>query len=446
MTITTYSDALDFLYSFVDYSLTRNLRYSPDKFNLDRMKQFMQVIGNPHTNYPIIHVAGTKGKGSTSAMITSILSEAGYRVGFYSSPHMVKFTERIKIGNEEISQQQLTSLVNELEKSVMRIGNLTTFEITTAIALKYFQNMKVDAAVVEVGMGGRLDATNVVDPVVSVITSISHDHTKFLGNTLVKIALEKAGIMKENKPVIIGRQKGKIGEILVKEARQKKAIPILVQDNYCFSISSHDLFGQKIVIRQKFVKNQFRNEKIMPFEAVIPLLGRHQAENALNAYCAIQTLRDLGFKVPQNAIRRGFEVVNWPGRFEVIHHKPLIIVDSAHNPDSFRKLRATIKDYIPNKKINFLFAASEDKAIKKMLEIIKPYVGQLIITRTSHPRAANICDILEAAKELGYKDIKYGEFDVMISDTLNSTNQSEVIVAAGSIFLAGAIKEIFQNN
>jgi dihydrofolate synthase/folylpolyglutamate synthase len=198
-----YQEALDYLYSFVDYSLTRSFRYTPDKFDLGRMVRFLQLLGDPHQSYQVIHVAGTKGKGSTAALIASTLRAAGYKTGFYTSPHLQDYTERIQVDGQPIPPGDLAALVEELKPVVAQIERLTTFEITTALGFLYFARQKVDVAVAEVGLGGRLDATNVVDPLVSVITSLSLDHMAVLGDTLPKIAFEKAGIIKPGRPVVL---------------------------------------------------------------------------------------------------------------------------------------------------------------------------------------------------------------------------------------------------
>ncbi|MCI0495114.1 bifunctional folylpolyglutamate synthase/dihydrofolate synthase, partial [candidate division KSB1 bacterium] len=227
-----YQEALDYIYSFVDYSLTRNLRYSSEKFDLSRMNQLLELIGNPQKDFKIIHVAGTKGKGSICAMIASILSQGGYKTGFYSSPHMVEFTERIRIGDEFIEKNVLADYINELKPYVNQVNAITTFEITTVLALKFFSDQKVDFAVIEVGLGGRFDATNVVSPIISVISTISFDHIMILGNTLSKIAFEKAGIIKNNIPVVVSRQKRTALQTIKKIAVERNAPFISVNDDY----------------------------------------------------------------------------------------------------------------------------------------------------------------------------------------------------------------------
>jgi dihydrofolate synthase/folylpolyglutamate synthase len=204
---TLYQQALDYLFSFVDYSLVRSLRFTEGKFDLGRMGQFLELLGNPQNDYPVVHVAGTKGKGSVCALCASGLRAAGYRVGLYTSPHLQDYAERIQVDGQPISHDELVALLEEIKPSIEKVHELTTFEITTALAFLYFSRKKVQAAVVEVGLGGRLDATNLVDPAVSVITTLSYDHMAVLGDTLDKIATEKAGIIKPSKPVVSAPQK-----------------------------------------------------------------------------------------------------------------------------------------------------------------------------------------------------------------------------------------------
>src|SRR5918996_4243463 len=228
---TQYNRALDYLYSFVDYSLKHSSEIAKAEFNLDRMFALMEELGNPHTKYPIIHVAGTKGKGSVCAMCASALQATGYKTGLYTSPHLWDYTERIQINGEPISHEQLIELVEEVKPAVGRIPKLTTFEITTALGLLAFAKNSVDAAVIEVGLGGRLDATNIVAPNVSVITSLSYDHMAVLGDTLAKIAGEKAGIIKEGMPVVSSPQKEEALEVLERVAKlNDSAITLIGKD------------------------------------------------------------------------------------------------------------------------------------------------------------------------------------------------------------------------
>lgn len=435
--IKNYQEALDYLYSFVDYSLTRNLRYSPEKFNLSRMTGLLQLLGNPQNNYKIIHVAGTKGKGSICAMLNSILTRAGYKAGFYSSPHMIDFNERIRIGDELISQNDLIKCTNSLIPFIDQIAEITTFEITTALAFKYFSDKSVDLAIIEVGMGGRLDATNVVTPIVSVISTISHDHTRILGNTLGKIAFEKAGIIKNEIPVIMSKQKKSAREMIIKIAKERNSEVVDVPYLYPVKLISKNLEIQEFEITSSLGG---------PTLIKIPLIGEHQIENASTAYAAILELRRRGINVEDEAIREGFLRVQWPGRLEIINKEPLVIIDGAHNPESFRKLKKTIFEYLPNKKIILVFGVSEDKNVKTMLRIIKPVVDTLVITQSRHPRALNIDKIHEIAISLGFNCQIKERVEDAAKYAEKIAGEKGAVITAGSIFVAGAFQEIYLKN
>lgn len=430
---TEYQEALNYIYSFVDFSLTRNLRYAPEKFNLNRMIAFLNLLENPQNHYCNIHVAGTKGKGSICAMISSILTCAGYSTGFYSSPHMVDFAERIRIGNQLISHQEITKLINGLKPSIEKIDQITTFEITTAMAFKYFKDKDVDISVIEVGMGGRFDATNVIKPCLSVISTISHDHTKILGNTLEKIAFEKSGIIKNSIPVVMSKQKISARKMIAKIAQEKNAKLIDASKEYKLKTYNKQL---------EFQEFEILKEKKSSGIIKLPLIGDHQQENAVSAFAAIHDLRTQGWNISDDAIREGFYQVHWPGRFELIHNEPLLIIDGAHNPDSFRRLVKTIIDYFPGKSVTFIFGASEDKNVSLMLKIMKPVIDTLIATKSTHPRAMDPVDIMKIAGNLNIKCFGEDSIETAITKAKNTAGKNGVIIAGGSIFVAGAVREI----
>ena len=433
-----YQRSLDFIYSFIDLSITRNLRYSPDKFNLSRMYVVMSLLGNPQLNYDVVHVAGTKGKGSICAMTASIMREAGYKVGFYSSPHMIDFRERIKVNDNEISKQSLINYVMKLRHIFKTVDQLSTFEIITAIAFKYFADQQVDIAIIEVGMGGRLDATNVVEPIVSIISPISHDHMNILGDTIAKIAREKAGIIKKSVPVIISPQKESAKEEIKIIANRKGSFIIDVSENYTFEQINYSLEKQSFVIKEKLI---YPSDTYNPIYE-IPLLGDHQINNAITAFACILRLRKLGYEINENALKNGFSKVEWPGRFEVVCKKPLIIVDGAHNRDSFRKLRNTIKKYLAGKKVILIFGASEDKEVKLMIKIIKPYIEHFIFTKSEHPRALGLGELEKFASSLDLDNYSIRDIGSIVPLILRKSDQKNTYIASGSIFIAGAIKQL----
>ncbi|BBB48569.1 bifunctional folylpolyglutamate synthase/dihydrofolate synthase [Pelolinea submarina] len=438
-----YQLALDYIYSFIDYSLTRNLRYSAEKFNLSRMVTFMQLLGNPQLDYKVIHVAGTKGKGSTSAMLTSILTSAGIKTGFYSSPHMLEFNERIRIGRQLITNQELVDLVDEIKPFVAQVKELTSFEIITGMAFLYFSRQKVDFAVIEVGMGGRLDATNVVQPLLSIITSISHDHMKVLGSTLSKIAGEKAGIVKPGIPVVISPQKKTAKDAILTAASEKGAQVLQSDRLYNIVQGAHSLDGQyfHFVSRKE---NTFIAQHSSP-EFFMLLIGRHQLENARTAYVALEVLKDKGFPITEDQIRDGYRNIDWPGRMEIISRNPLIIVDGAHNRDSFRKFKNTIDAYLPDKKKLLIFGASEDKEVELMLGRIQSSLDVLIITKAQHPRALEGEVIAVKAEKMNIKYHITDSVEDALATALRLADDQTVILAAGSIFIAGAVKNVWEN-
>jgi dihydrofolate synthase/folylpolyglutamate synthase len=374
---TSYNLALDYLYSFVDYSLKHSSELAKAEFNLDRMRDLMAELGDPQKQYPIVHVAGTKGKGSVCAFAASGLRAAGYRVGLYTSPHLLDYCERIQINGIPVSHESLVYLVERAKPAVARIPKLTTFEITTGLGLLWFAAQKADVAVVEVGLGGRLDATNVVTPIVSVITSLSYDHMAVLGNTLAKIALEKAGIIKAGVPVVSAPQKPEALDVLRRVAGEHQAPFTLVGKDVEFRPLDHSLDGQRLTV-------DGLHDSIA---LTVPLLGSHQVENAAIAAAALWSLRGRGLEISDVALRNGFATVHWPARFQVVQREPTVILDSAHNQDSFARLSQALDDYFPGRQVYLVFGASEDKNIPGMFAEIKSKTKQIFITKANHPRA-----------------------------------------------------------
>ena len=427
-TETAYNLALDYLYSFVDYSLKHASELAKADFSLDRMFALMDALGEPQNAYPIIHVAGTKGKGSTSALCAAALQAAGYKVGLYTSPHLEDYCERIQIDASPLAHGQLAALVDEVRPAVARVPKLTTFEITTAIGFLAFARAGVDAAVVEVGLGGRLDATNVATPRVSVITSLSMDHMAVLGDTLAKIAGEKAGIIKEGIPVVSSPQKAEALDVLERVARERSASLTLVGRDVKFAFVSSSLDGQHFIIHN----SEFR---IMNYE--IPLLGQHQIINAATAYAALQAS---GLAVSDETIQKGFSQVKWPARFEVARREPPVIFDSAHNDDSFARLRETLETYFPGRPVYLIFGASEDKNIPGMFREMKPKIKKLIATRADHPRALEVEKILGLADQAQVKNEAATPVSAALARALElSAKDGSIVLSAGSMFVTAEV-------
>jgi dihydrofolate synthase/folylpolyglutamate synthase len=429
---TAYNSALDYLYSFVDYSLKHSSELAKADFNLDRMRALMVELGNPQDQYSIVHVAGTKGKGSVSALCASALQSAGYNVGLYTSPHLLDYCERIQVNGESVSHDELVNLVELVKSAVARIPKLTTFEITTAIGLLYFSQQQVDAAVIEVGLGGRLDATNVVIPKVSIITSLSYDHMAVLGNTLALIAGEKAGIIKLGVPVVSAPQKDEALEVLVRIAKERNAPMTLVGRDVTFKPLNHSLDGQNLEITAQSWK----------LNITIPLLGAHQVENAATAYAALKASE---LEISDHDIQNGFARVKWPARFEVVRREPPVIFDSAHNQDSFARLRQALDDYFPDKFVYLIFGASEDKNIPGMFEEIKPKIKRMFVTKADHPRALEPERIIELARQAEVPNEAADSVEAAFACALDlSEKDGSIVLSAGSMFVTAEVMAVWK--
>jgi len=442
-----YQQALDYLYSFVDYSMTRSFRWSADKFDLKRMDDLMAALGHPEREYPIIHIAGTKGKGSVAAMCESVIRAAGYQVGLYTSPHMHDYAERIRVNGKPILHRELISLIDEVRPVIESIRELTTFEITTALGFLYFARQHIQAAAIEVGLGGRLDATNITTPAVCVITSISYDHMQILGNTLAEIAGEKAGIIKPGIPIIMAPQLDEARQVIARIAAERQAPFIDVDRDYRFAPTDRSLNGQALKIWQEtedLPANTIGDAwgtHSNPARITIPLLGLHQVDNAVTAYAALDTFQKIALPVDQQAFQDGFAKTVWPGRFEVLSPDPRIIVDCAHNRDSAARLRKTLLEYFPDRRAILVFGASEDKDIAGMLEELAPVTAQVILTRSFHPRAAEPDQLASQAQLIGVSARIVAEVADAMEVALQSIRENEIILATGSIFIATAVRE-----
>ena len=445
-TETAYNHALDYLYSFVDYSLKKSSELAKADFNLERMRALMVLLGNPEQKYPILHVAGTKGKGSTSALMASALTAAGYKTGLYTSPHLQDYIERIQIDGRPISHIQLVELVEQIKPQVAAVPKLTTFEITTAIGFLFFAQQKADAAVIEVGLGGRLDATNVVTPRVSVITSLSYDHMAVLGYTLTLIAGEKAGIIKPGVPVVSSPQKDEAQVVLERVAKECHAPLTLIGREVLFAGGEHSLGGQTLSVSRLQKGQGKKKEAENSKESVIlrvPLLGQHQVVNAATAYAA---LKASGLKVSDTAIRQGFAGVIWPCRFEIVRCEPPVILDSAHNLDSFEKLDQTLEEYFPGRRVILIIGLSEDKDLTGMLGALKGRLELVLATKAVHPRAIEPQKIVETANRLGIRAEAATPVDVTLARALElAAGGGEIVLSAGSMFLTAEVKTAWQN-
>jgi len=432
-----YNKALDYLYSFVDYSLKHISELAKAEFNLDRMFALMEELGNPQKKYPIIHVAGTKGKGSVSALCASALQAAGYKVGLYTSPHLLDYVERIQVNGEPISHEFMIELVDEIKPAVAKIPKLTTFEITTALGFLSFARQGCSAAVIEVGLGGRLDATNIVTPKVSVITSLSYDHMAVLGNTLAEIAGEKAGIIKPGVPVVSSLQKEEALEVLERIAKLNNSAMTLIGKDVKFELLNSSLDGQSLSI----ARSGAERSRSAAVEVKIPLLGSHQLENAATAYAALQVS---GIPIKDEAIQKGFSQVKWRARFEVLRREPPVVIDSAHNRDSALRLRETLDEYFPDRPVILIFCALEDKDISGILVELKPRIERVVATHADHPRAPSAEWIAEQVKQAGIPVEAISPVSSALERALELAGTQKLVLSAGSVAFAGEVSAAWQ--
>ncbi len=427
----TYKEALDWLYSFIDYGVKRSYRYSPEVFDLTRVKTLLASLGDPQEQYPTIHIAGTKGKGSTAAMISSGLHAAGYTTGLYTSPHLIDFTERMQINGEQISESEFVELVERLKPKVEALPEISTYELTTALAFMYFAKHPVDCAVVEVGLGGRLDATNVIQPLVSVITSLSYDHTHLLGDSLSDIAAEKAGIIKNETPVVMAPQQYEADLVVRSIAEERKAPVVQINRDWHYVATDRNFDGQAFQVWRE-------GEDDTRVDLTIPLLGHHQAQNGAVAYVALQTVSGRGLPMNLEQIQQGLASTKWAGRFQVLAREPAIVLDSAHNRESALKLRIALDDYFPGRPVTMVFGASSDKDVRGMFLELAPRVFQVILTRAAHPRSEDPETLARLAQGFGFAAEVVEPVAAAMQQATAAASKEHVILATGSLFVVGS--------
>jgi dihydrofolate synthase/folylpolyglutamate synthase len=429
-----YQAALDYVLSFADYE--RAFR-SAVVFDLARIEALLKRLRDPQLAARSVHVAGTKGKGSTSAMIASMLIASGYRTGLYTSPHLHTFRERIKVDGELIAEEKFAEIVEGLKPDVETVnrlgglGELTTFEILTALAFVYFKERGVDFQVLETGLGGRLDATNVVKPEVCAITSISFDHTEVLGNTLAQIAKEKAGIIKLGSRVVSAPQYPEASAVIEKVCRERGASLIKVGEEVTWRRNKISDFGQSFQL--KGIRGDY--------DLSIPLLGEHQLENAAVAVSALEVLADQGAKISSESMAKGLSQVHWPGRLQILHRNPLFVVDGAHNADSAMKLREALKQYFDFDDAILVVGTSQEKDIAGIVAELSLLPSMVIVTRSRHPRAVVTSELVAEFSKWGVKPQVAENVASAVDLALAEAKPGDLICATGSIFIVAEVIE-----
>jgi dihydrofolate synthase/folylpolyglutamate synthase len=429
-----YQESIEYLLNFADFE---RLPRAGVVYDLARVESLLARIGNPHLGRTTVHVAGTKGKGSTCAMVAAVLAAAGLRTGFYSSPHLLSYTERIRVDNKNISEADWAALATSIAPAVAAEnadashGILTTFEILTAMAFLHFRNVNADAQVMEVGLGGRLDATNVVIPDVCVITSISYEHMEVLGTTLPEIAREKAGILKPGVPVAVAPQAPEALAVIERIAAEKNAPLTLVGREVTFTTGPADDAGQSFTVQGR----------LGTYSPRIPLLGAHQVENAAAAVATLEILREQGLPVTEKHIAEGLAGVSWQGRLQVLGKEPWVIADIAHNGDSMRRLGEALAAGFPHEKTTLVIGFGNDKDTDRIIDEAVRFADRVVIVASRHPRALPPEKIAAAFTRRGIEPAVTANVPAAMKLALEASSPADLVVAAGSIFVIAEVLE-----
>ncbi len=437
----TYEQAIEFLYGRINFERIHSDAYTTSDFKLDRMRMLLERIGNPQERIPVVHVAGTKGKGSTCSMLAGVLTRAGYRTGLYTSPHLIRYEERFTVDGHLPSPQDVVALVNRIRPHVAEMDNLpsrlhpTYFEITTALAWMHFEERSVDIAVLETGLGGRLDSTNLCCPVVTVITNISRDHTQLLGSTIREIAVEKAGIVKANVPLITGVTHSDAVAVMTAAAADHHSPVWLL---------GREIRHERIDAPDGASRWRIDTPDTSLFPVILALRGDHQAANAALAVAASVQLRQRGWSIPDEAILSGLSAVRWPARVEEVHREPSVVLDAAHNWESAKALVHALEPTSPRRRRILVFATTRDKDYRGLVRILLPHFRTVIITKyLENPRGVPIEDLESYIATIADRPV-HTVIDPYSAWKLarKLAQPTDQIVVTGSFFLIAELREL----
>jgi dihydrofolate synthase/folylpolyglutamate synthase len=419
-----YQQSLDYLYNLEKFGMI---------FGLTQMERILNAIGNPHKEIQVIHIGGTNGKGSTAAMMSSILQKEGYRVGLYTSPHLVRFTERIKVNGKEIEEEEVATLAEWMKKEIEAADitlPFTFFDFTTAMALHYFKQRLVDLTILEVGLGGRLDSTNVVDPLISIITNIAKDHEEYLGKSISKIAREKAGIIKKGRPLITAATQPQVLRLFSKICQEKGAPYFRVGKEFRYVRAEDGDFHYEGL-----------NRKLWSIH--LNLKGYHQILNATTALGTMEVLEDLGYRVSTDAMIDGLREVDWPGRLEMVSSSPRVILDGAHNPAGVLAIQESLEKEFQYQHLILLIGIMKDKDIQSMLHLLAPLADHIILTRPQTDRAASPDLLKKLLGRNGKKAEVIENLKEAIEKGLSLTQKEDLLCITGSLYTVGEARAYF---
>ncbi len=437
----SYEEAVARLLGLVDHERSAPAQPRQKRiYDLRNVERLLARMGDPHLRRGIVHVAGTKGKGSTAAMVESIAQAAGYSTGFYSSPHLHSFCERIRRDGQPVSRERFAELTDVVwphhldNANDPEAGPATLFEYLTAMGFQCFAGDAVDVSVIEVGLGGRLDATNVVTPEVSVITPVSLDHMAILGDTIGEIAADKAGIIKRQVPVVVGPQFPEAMEAICQAAAAQSAPVISVGDAITWAVEQASVDGQLLEIRGRRDTYRLR----------LPLLGDFQGANGATAVGAAEVLGDAGYSIDRHAIVGGLETVEWPGRMEILSREPTLVVDGAHNDHSVATLLATLDAYAPHRNLIVVAGFSRDKRVDAMVELLAQRADRVIATRSRHPRSMRPAEIAEQFAGQGIPADLIGitaRTGDAVTEATAAADAEDLVLVIGSLFVVAEARE-----
>ena len=438
----TYNDAMKYLCTRTDYEKESRVRYNKTTFSLNRMKKLLALLGNPHKNFETVHIAGTKGKGSTATMLAKMLESNEYKVGLYTSPHVLDMHERIVVNSEKIDRSSLYRLLNRIHAPVEKLSKTDApsfFEIMTALAFMYFADMGVDVAVVETGLGGRLDSTNVIMPQVVGITSLSIDHQEQLGGSIDLIAAEKAGVFKKGVPVITVDQQPEALKVLKHEATKANA-PLMVTGkdiDFSYRFETSREHGPHTRICLTTPTSKFEHLRV-------PLHGTHQAINCGLALAMLDKLKENGYEIDIDLAKEGLDTVSLAGRMEMIYQNPRIMIDAAHNAASIRALMHAIGQNIPYDSMVVIFGCNNDKDIDGMLNQLQYGADKVIFTRSNSAKAAWPEDLGDRYNEICGKMYQTAlSLREALQLAYSAVGREDLICITGSFYLIGKAKMMF---
>ena len=410
------------------------------KLGLDNTIALLELLGRPDKKQSYLHVTGTNGKGSVSAFCASVLSRAGYSTGLYTSPHLVSFTERIRVDGKAASEDGVVALAERLKSLLAEKGpelRPTFFEFTTAMALDYFADAGTDIAVLEVGMGGRLDSTNVVMPECTVITNVEMEHREYLGDTIEAIAFEKAGIIKPGVPLVTSEKKDPVLRMFAERCRGLGSDMLVPGRDYGYEFRGAMLDGGRIVQTMDY---SGLGGDIKALE--VPLAGVHQLENAATAVCALQILARRGFPCDEGAIRAGLLSTRWEGRLEIVSQRPLLVLDGAHNPASAARLAESLTEYFAGhyRKLILVLGVLSDKEPSFMVKTLAPFADEVVFTQAEYERAVPADDLMSIAADAGIKARVSRTVSGAVASALSAAAPEDMVLVAGSLYVVGEAK------